>query len=67
VTDGEARARIEKFVEAVNERHPSRSMDTVLFTDIVFTRENGFLRPNLKLDRKRIAAHFQSAAQKAAA
>jgi len=32
----------------------------IIFTDIGFTRENGFLRPNLKLDRKTIARHFQA-------
>jgi long-subunit acyl-CoA synthetase (AMP-forming) len=41
---------------------PSIQVCRVVFTDIVFSRENGFLRPNLKLDRKKIARHFQSQA-----
>ena len=30
----------------------------IVFSELAFTRENGFLRPNLKLDRKKIAQHF---------
>ncbi|NMO18467.1 AMP-binding protein [Pyxidicoccus fallax] len=65
--DPEARPRIERFVRELSLRRPSRSVGQVLFTDLVFSRENGFLRPNLKLDRKRIAAHFQSQTPSAAA
>jgi long-chain acyl-CoA synthetase len=32
----------------------------IVMTDLVFSRENGFLRPNLKLDRKRIGQHFEA-------
>jgi long-subunit acyl-CoA synthetase (AMP-forming) len=60
--DPAARPRIEQFVEAINARHPSTGIGRVVFTDVAFTRENGFLRPNLKLDRRRIAEHFRSAA-----
>lgn len=67
LTDSEARVRIERFIEELNQRRPTKSVDNVVFTDLVFTRENGFLRPNLKLDRKRIAAHFQADIERAAA
>jgi len=53
------RERIEQAIEGINDRMPSMQVSRVVFTDIVFSRENGFLRPNLKLDRKRIARHFQ--------
>jgi len=36
------------------------SIGRIIFTNVAFTRENGFLRPNLKLDRKNIAQHFQA-------
>jgi len=57
--DAEARARIHAFVENLKKQRAIRSVDTVIFTDVAFTRENGLLRPNLKLDRRRIAAQFQ--------
>jgi long-chain acyl-CoA synthetase len=57
--DPAAKARIESFVESINEHRPSMSVGRVVFTEIMFQRENGFLRPNLKLDRKRIAEHFR--------
>jgi long-chain acyl-CoA synthetase len=65
--DAEAKARIERFVGELGARRPSKSVGRVIFTDLVFSRENGFLRPNLKLDRKKIAAHFQPQAKAAAA
>ncbi|WP_158623447.1 AMP-binding protein [Corallococcus sp. CA053C] len=65
--DLDARARIEGFIEALGERHHLMNVGKVIFTDIVFTRENGFLRPNLKLDRKQIVAHFHSQSEEAAA
>jgi hypothetical protein len=30
----------------------------IIFTDLAFSCENGFLRPNLKLDRKKIGEYF---------
>lgn len=56
--DPAARARIERFVEGVEGRRTAVSVGRVIFTDTAFTRENGFLRPNLKLDRRRIREHF---------
>lgn len=57
--DAASQKRIEQHVAELNKRLSKVNVGKVIFTDIVFTRENGFLRPNLKLDRKRINAHFQ--------
>jgi long-subunit acyl-CoA synthetase (AMP-forming) len=57
--DGGSEDRIRQYVAELNKRLTKVSIGKVIFTDIVFTRENGFLRPNLKLDRKQINAHFQ--------
>jgi long-chain acyl-CoA synthetase len=54
----EARQRIEQFIDHISERRRSTPITLTIFTDIAFNRDNGFLRPNLKLDRKRIAEHF---------
>jgi len=56
--DVSVRMRIQQFVDQLNERKPSLTVDTVIFSDQPFSRENGFLRPNLKLDRRKIAQHF---------
>jgi hypothetical protein len=45
-------------VDEISERRPSLVVGQVIFTDLAFSRENGFLRPNLKLDRKKIAERF---------
>lgn len=58
--DLDARRRIEQFVAQVHGHRASLSVGKVVFTNLVFTRENGLLRPNLKLDRKRIAEHFRA-------
>jgi long-chain acyl-CoA synthetase len=57
--EGEVKERVERHVEAVNTKHPSAiRVGKVVFTDTQFTRENGLLRPNLKLDRKKIQDYF---------
>ena len=56
--DVSVRIRIQQYVDQLNERKSSLTVDTVIFSDQTFSRENGFLRPNLKLDRKKIAQHF---------
>jgi long-subunit acyl-CoA synthetase (AMP-forming) len=58
--DPAARRRIEEHVERLGAKRPGRSVGRIIFTDRAFTRENGFLRPNLKLDRRRIAEAFRS-------
>lgn len=57
--DAEIKERVERHVDAVNAKHPSAiRVGKVVFTDTQFTRDNGLLRPNLKLDRKRIGEYF---------
>jgi long-subunit acyl-CoA synthetase (AMP-forming) len=61
--DDGARGRIEQHVfrnGGGGHRRASMSVAKIVFTPLVFTRENGLLRPNLKLDRKRIAEHFRA-------
>lgn len=53
-----AKLRIQRFVDEIGERQPSMLVGRIIFTDSAFSRENGFLRPNLKVDRKKISEHF---------
>jgi long-chain acyl-CoA synthetase len=53
-----AKKRIQQFVDEIGERNPLFTVDRVVFADSAFSLENGFLRPNLKLDRTRIGQHF---------
>jgi long-chain acyl-CoA synthetase len=59
-TDLEAKRRIEGFINTMNQHHRAASIGNVVFTDTVFSRENGFLLPNLKLDRGRIGEFFRN-------
>lgn len=59
--DQDARERIRRHIDALNRGWRNVSVDNVIFTDIVFSRENGFLRPNLKLARARIGEYFAAA------
>lgn len=57
--DAEIKDRVERHVDTVNAKHPAAiRVGKVVFTDTQLTRENGLLRPNLKLDRKRIQEYF---------
>lgn len=58
--DEDARNRIRQFIDHNGRRRATMSVESIVFTDVVFSRENGLLRPNLKLDRKRIAEHFRA-------
>jgi long-subunit acyl-CoA synthetase (AMP-forming) len=57
--DAEARHRVAAHVEAVNRRRTATQIGRIVFTGVELTRENGLLRPNLKLDRKNIVARFR--------
>jgi long-chain acyl-CoA synthetase len=63
--DKSAEARIRQFVDEMGERQPGITVGRIIFTDSPFSRENGFLRPNLKLDRKKIMQHFLHATAEA--
>jgi long-subunit acyl-CoA synthetase (AMP-forming) len=53
----DARNRVRDFVKKMKSTKESRIGD-VIFVDTPFSTENGMLRPNLKLDRRAIAARF---------
>ena len=55
--DEEARTRTRQFVKNMKSTKQSQ-IGEVLFADAPFSTENGMLRPNLKLDRRAIAARF---------
>lgn len=59
--DEAAKKRIQLFVDEISERRPSIAVGRIIFSDLAFSRENGFLRANLKLDRKKIVQHFLDA------
>lgn len=61
--DALARARIEQFVQKMQRGRSSPGIGKLIFTDIRFSTDNGFLRPNLKLDRRNIARHFGGVAE----
>jgi long-chain acyl-CoA synthetase len=56
--DTSMKSRIQEFVNQINDRNPGYVVGKVIFADQTFSRENGFLLPNLKLNRKKIAQHF---------
>ena len=53
-----ARARVKKFVNSLASAKKAAQFVEVVFADAPFTRDNGMLRPNLKIDRKAIAARY---------
>jgi len=54
----EARARVTKFANNLPVAKKAAPFVEVIFADEAFTTENGMLRPNLKIDRKAIAARY---------
>jgi long-chain acyl-CoA synthetase len=54
----ESRARATKFVNSLPTARKAAPFVEVIFADAPFTAENGMLRPNLKIDRKAIAARY---------
>ncbi|HWC63445.1 MAG TPA: AMP-binding protein [Rhizomicrobium sp.] len=55
--DAQAEANVREFVRNMKSGKASQ-IGEVIFADAPFTAENGMLRPNLKLDRRRIAAKY---------
>lgn len=54
----EARMRVTKYVNSLPATRKAAPFVEVIFASEAFTRENGMLRPNLKIDRKAIAARY---------
>jgi long-chain acyl-CoA synthetase len=55
---GEARTRVTKFANSLPAAKKAAQFVEVIFAEAPFTAENGMLRPNLKIDRKAIAARY---------
>ncbi len=56
----QARARVTEFVNRLPAARKAAQFVEVIFADSPFTKENGMLRPNLKIDRKAITARYSS-------
>jgi long-chain acyl-CoA synthetase len=54
----DAKARVTKFVNSLPAIKKAAPFVEVIFADAPFSAENGMLRPNLKIDRKAIAARY---------
>ncbi len=54
----EARARVSRYANNLPAAKKAAPFVEVLFADAPFSTENGMLRPNLKIDRKAIAARY---------
>jgi len=57
-SDQGARTRVKKFVDGLKSTKKAAQFVEVIFSDGPFTKENGLLRPNLKIDRKAIVARY---------
>lgn len=53
-----ARERVKKYASGLSSIKKIAQFINVIYADEIFTRENGMLRPNMKLDRKAIAAKY---------
>jgi long-subunit acyl-CoA synthetase (AMP-forming) len=58
VGDRDAEARVRKFAMDLKTTRKMALRTKITFCSTPFSKENGLLRPNMKLDRKRIAATF---------
>jgi long-subunit acyl-CoA synthetase (AMP-forming) len=56
-TSQDVRERVRAFARDVKSAKPMQ-IGEIIFTDAAFSTENGMLRPNLKLDRRAIAARY---------
>lgn len=54
----DAKARVRNFANGLNSTRQAAQFMEVIFATEAFSRENGTLRPNLKIDRKAIAARY---------
>jgi long-subunit acyl-CoA synthetase (AMP-forming) len=56
--DDSAKARVRTFLSGLNAARTAMPFVRAIFADQPFSRENGMLRPNMKLDRRRIVAKY---------
>jgi long-subunit acyl-CoA synthetase (AMP-forming) len=56
--DDSAQARVKKHVEGLSSIRRAAQFVEVIFADESFSRDNGLLRPNLKIDRRAIEARY---------
>ena len=56
--DDAARARVKKHIEGLSSTRKAAQFVEVIFAGEAFSRENGLLRPNLKIDRRAIEARY---------
>jgi len=57
-SDAAARERVTEFANRLPAAKKAAQFVEVIFADAPFTAENGMLRPNMKIDRKAIAAKY---------
>jgi hypothetical protein len=58
--DEEAQARMRKHVEGLSTIRRAAQFVEILFANEPFSRDNGLLRPNLKIDRRAVEARYGS-------
>ncbi len=58
--DEEAQARVRKHVEGLSTIRRAAQFVEILFANEPFSRDNGLLRPNLKIDRRAVEARYGS-------
>jgi long-subunit acyl-CoA synthetase (AMP-forming) len=58
--DPQARQRVRKFAAALRSTKKASQFVEVIFAEAPFSRENGMLRPNMKIDRKNIVSRYRN-------
>jgi hypothetical protein len=58
VQGDEAKARVKKFANSLPSAKKAAQFVEVIFSTEPFTKENGMLRPNMKIDRKAIGKRY---------
>jgi len=54
----DAKARVTKYINSMPAAKKAAPFVEVIVADAPFTTQNGMLRPNMKIDRKAIAARY---------
>lgn len=56
----EVKQRVRKFVQGLQDARRIARFVEVIFADASFSRENGMLRPNMKIDRRNVVARWSN-------